>query len=263
MNIEPSFVALPPYVVPADPRRRIFRRSTFNARDAGGYPLTEAGLRMRDGVLFRSDALAYLETDEIQDAERMGVRLVVDLRDPHERDNAPDKPIPGAENLSVMLFEGTLASFPPENYPKLPELYRLLLTTHIHRIVEALEAISRVVPDPVLVHCSAGKDRTGIMIALLQHLLGVPQTLIVEDYAATEQLLAGGEFSKRIEQLFDDAGLDRRIIGPEPIASPGHYLDEALQQLVDEHGAIENFLRSRGLSTGAIERIRDGLTVAV
>ncbi len=201
-----------------------------------------------------------MDAADVAEAERIGLRLVVDLRDPHERDHDVDVAIPGCANVSVMLYEGTLIRFTPENYPELPDLYEALLTRHIGQVVTALDRIAAVLPDPVLVHCSAGKDRTGIIVALLQSIAGVPLTTILEDYSASEQLL-GDAFTERLGQLLDRAGLHRGVLGPEPTASPGHYLGEALSVVTDQHGSIEAFLLRNGLGETAIERIRTGLTV--
>lgn len=257
-----STIPQPDYTPPTDESRRILRNGTYNARDAGDYPVSTEGAWMKARTLYRSDALAYIDAEDLAEAERVGLRLVVDLRDPHERDFDVDIEIPGAPNVSKMLFEGMLASFPPENYPKLPELYQMLLTTHVAQVVDTLDHIASVLPNPVLVHCTAGKDRTGIIIALLQSMVGVPFDTIIDDYSASEQLLAGG-FTGRVEQLYDRAGVDRRVIGPEPIASPGHYLGEALNNMVSEYGSVEGFLLRQGLSKNAIQRIQSGLITPV
>ena len=248
------------YLPATDPSRRIFHNGTYNARDAGDYPVTQERAWMKPRTLFRADALAYLDDEDLAEAARLGIRLVVDLRDPHERDFDIDIEIPGCRNVSKMLFEGQLATFPPENYPKLPELYQLLLTTHLPQIVDTLADIAAVLPQAVVVHCTAGKDRTGIITALLQSLAGVPLEVIIEDYTASEVPLAGG-FTNRVEELYDRAGVDRRVIGPEPIASPGRYLGEALEGIMAEHGSIENFLLGHGLSAEPIRRIREALVV--
>lgn len=249
---EPAAASHPPATAT---ERRVLRDGTFNARDAGRYPADGPLGRMRDGVLYRADALANLTEADVAEAQRLGIRLVVDLRDPHERDNAPDLAIPGARNVSVMIFEGTLADHPAESYPSLPELYDFILTRHRHKLVEAVEHIAEAFPSPVLVHCTAGKDRTGLVIAMLQDLAGVPRQHILEDYEASQQLLTG-EFVARVEGVYARARVDRRKIGADPTASPSELLASALERMREESGSVEAFLVQAGLRPESVVRIR-------
>ena len=250
--------AAAPYPPAVAPSRRILREGTFNARDAGCYPVGPQGeRRMVAGRFFRSDALSHLTPADVAEAGGLGIRLVVDLRDSHERDNAPDVQLPGAENISVKLYEDTLLSYPADNFPSLPEFYGKILTTHRHKLIEAIDAVAQVLPAPVIVHCTAGKDRTGLVIAMIQDISGVAHHRILEDYAASQQLL-NGDFARRLEQLFLDAELDVRQMG-EPIAVPVSELDATLHDLRTRYGSIAGYLEAGGLSRDSVERLREHL----
>ena len=247
------------YPAPSAPERRIFSGGTYNARDAGLYPIGTSGRSMRGRTLFRADALSDLTEADLAEAHGLGIRLVVDLRDPHERDNAPDVELPGAHNASIMLFEGTLASFPAESYPGLDELYQFILTEHRHKLVEALLQIAETLPSPVLVHCTAGKDRTGIVVGMIQEIVGVPHQCILQDYEASQQLL-NGDFVRRVESVYARAHVDARKIGAEPIASPAQLLGAALERIRTEFGSVQAYLVDAGLPLSSIDQIRRALT---
>lgn len=236
------------------PARRILREGTYNARDAGRYPVSDGSRRMVADRFFRADALSHLTVADVDEAVRLGIGLVVDLRDSHERDNAPDVHIPGATNTSVKLYDDTLLSYPPEGFPSLPELYVEILSTHRHKLIEAIQTVADALPQPVIVHCTAGKDRTGLVVAMIQDVAGVAHERILEDYAASQQLL-NNDFAERLEQLFLTADLDVRQMG-EPIAVPVAELDATLRQLRSRHGSIAGYLRSGGLPAESIRRLR-------
>ncbi len=251
--------SVPSYPSATSEIRRVLRQGTFNARDSGWYPLEGDGDSvLSPRTLFRSDALCNLTDDDVEEAREIGLGLVLDLRDPHERDNAPDVEIPGAVNHSVMLYEGTLSEFPVDDYPTLPQLYDYILTEHRHKLVEAVGLIAETLPKPVIVHCMAGKDRTGLVIAMVQDLVGVPHELIIEDYSASQNLL-GQDFVKRVEDVYSRADIDPRKIG-EPIATPAHVLDTALRGIREEYGSVENYLEKYGLQPEQVEKIRRSLT---
>ncbi|MEA4943560.1 MAG: tyrosine-protein phosphatase [Propionicimonas sp.] len=248
------------YPAASAPQRRIFSGGTYNARDAGRYPIGTSGGSMHGRRLFRADALSDLTEADLTEADGLGIKLVVDLRDPHERDNAPDVEIPGARNASIMLFEGTLAGFRADSYPSLEELYQYILTDHRHKVAEALEQIAETLPSPVLVHCTAGKDRTGIVVGMIQELVGVPHQWILQDYEASQHLL-NGDFIRRVESVYARAHVDARKIGAEPIASPAQLLGTTLERIRAEFGSVQGYLVDAGLPLSSVEQIRRTLTV--
>ena len=137
----------------------------------------------RPGRIFRAPRLDGLDEQGWTDLVDAGVRTIVDLRNPHEIEPLPlpagvtrhHRPVEVWEDQDFMArWGGVLDS---------PEYYRANLETWPELVVEAVRAVAHAPDGAVVVHCSAGRDRTGLVTALLLSLVGVPQDAIVEDYA--------------------------------------------------------------------------------
>ena len=146
---------------------------------------------MRDGVLFRSDGLHRLGEAGRAELRQLGVGIVIDLRDENEARFMPDD-LDGldVEVLSLPVFEGSGASQGAGGI-SLDALYERIVTQHASVVVSALREIASAGERSVVVHCTAGKDRTGIVVALALLAVGVDREAVVEDYARTEANLAG------------------------------------------------------------------------
>ena len=169
---------------------RLEIEGTFNFRDLGG-PATEAGdHRVRSGKVFRADGLAQLSDRARADIGGLGIGTVIDLRDIGERAKLPD----ALDGLDVRHIE--LPVFDDHFFPSRPmsreemkaaaeatgmdltdrslsRIYDLMITHFGHRLAAAVDLIAEHCTDGVVFHCSAGKDRTGVIGAFLLDLLGV------------------------------------------------------------------------------------------
>jgi protein-tyrosine phosphatase len=173
--------------------RHITLDSTVNFRDIGGYETTD-GRRIRWRTLFRADGLSHLSEPDRAAVRKLGIATVVDLRTHGELDSGqfPIDDIPVDFHhvpLIAQVIDPTRFSLVPgmlgsryqeiarEGAPQIGRVLRIVAERHAH---------------PLIVHCSAGKDRTGILVAVLMSTLGVPDESIVADYAlsarAMEQL---------------------------------------------------------------------------
>ncbi|MGK4585567.1 tyrosine-protein phosphatase [Kitasatospora sp. HPMI-4] len=169
-----------------------------NFRDLGGYR-TEDGRTVRWGSLYRSDSLAKLASES--DRERflgLGIRTVIDLRYPWEiesRGRVPEGLGVEYHNLSIEHRPYDQAALGPEvdTATFLAERYAEVAEDGVEELRRALEVIAGA-DGPLVFHCASGKDRTGIVAALVLGLLGVPEETIVADFAltglATERLIA-------------------------------------------------------------------------
>jgi protein tyrosine/serine phosphatase len=163
--------------------RRLTWDGCFNVRDLGGLP-TADGRLIRPGALVRSDKVGGLSADGWASLVGHGVRTIVDLRDPseHQPDIAP-RPLDlmtvssPLEDQSDTVFWAQYRSL-----SSTPLYYRPFLERFPRRIVAALAAIAEAPPGGVLVHCAAGRDRTGMVTLVLLALLGVAPEAIVADY---------------------------------------------------------------------------------
>ncbi|KAB1659403.1 tyrosine-protein phosphatase [Pseudoclavibacter chungangensis] len=167
---------------------------THNLRDLGGLPAS--GGVVAPGRLYRSDALSGLDDSGLVAFAALGIDRIVDLRDAVEIERQPTRLGPaGPEIVHVPVFR---AADPAEmlrsmggSGPDLDGLYAAMLTAEGAHLAEAVTAVADAPTGAVLVHCTAGKDRTGVVVSLVLALLGVPEERIVDDYAATEHNLSG------------------------------------------------------------------------
>ncbi len=176
------------------PARHMTVRGAHNLRDLGGYT-TAQGTEIPWRHFLRADCLHRLEEGEASRLHFEGLRQVVDLRTPTEVMEAPSQfaAHPGVDFVNLPLF-GSLSPAElakgdaPDGHPLL-SFYVTAIETRGAAICEILGRISEVREGAVLFNCTAGKDRTGIIAALLLGIAGVAPRDIITDYAMTEQLI--------------------------------------------------------------------------
>ncbi len=236
---------------------RIPVNGTYNFRDVGGYR-AEGGFT-RSGKLFRSDGLHSLGDEGKQQLRALGVSVVIDLRDDAEEEAFPDD-LSGldVEVLRLPVFEGSGASQSTIG-ATLYDLYVKILFQHTDVVVSALREIADTGDAGVVVHCTAGKDRTGIVVALALLAVGVDRDVVIADYARTQQNLEGPWLEKMLE-LVASHGVEvtpdiRVIMG----GSPPEALQAALSLLDRERGGVRKYLRDAGLDDLELAKLRSVL----
>lgn len=193
-------------------------KSTPNFRDLGGL-VTHEGRQLRYGQLFRTEGPAYLTAADAAQLRSLGLRLVVDLRSDNEREHDPnawcgDVPL-NLLNLDVsadLRAHGNeawnaLKDDPSEDGARNAMLfnYRSMargMGPHLRTMFERMIAHEEL---PALIHCTAGKDRTGFAIAIILHALGVPREAIYADYMLSRQHANAERFAGSIIHSFSDA----------------------------------------------------------
>jgi protein-tyrosine phosphatase len=231
----------------------------LNARDLGGYA-TEDGRETRWGTVVRSDCPAALTEAGRAALAGYGVRAIVDLRLPAE---LADDPNPFAEPgdhgiayTNVSFIDPAAA--PPEAVSTLAEDYLQMLDRYRQGVAETLAAIARAPDDgAVLVHCAAGKDRTGLISALLLGLVDVPAETIAADYAMTAELLRPRE-RQWLEGLDPEERAQREAMLAR-YAPTAEVMLAVLEGLGERHGGVEPYLRSTGLGQDDLDRLRERL----
>jgi protein-tyrosine phosphatase len=237
--------------------RRLGWEGCLNARDLGGYA-TADGRETRWGAVVRSDSPAALTAAGRAALADYGVRTIVDLR--HSDEIAQD-PNPFAEpgdhgiaytNLSVI---DPAAGFPPDTFT-LAENYLWMLDRFDGFVARVMAVIADAPDGAVLVHCAAGKDRTGLVSALLLALVGVPADTVAADYALTAEYL-----KPRDEEWLESGPGERaeREAQAARFAPTAAVMREVLDKLNDRYGGVEQYLAAAGVTPEDLRRLRERL----
>ncbi len=245
-------------------RRHVVLEGAHNFRDLGGYPAAD-GRSVRWGLFYRSDALADLTDADVDKVAGLGLKLVCDFRGPDEKAAAPDR-LPaenppqvaeleidvGAAQLREKIFSGDLDDF------DLVDANRQFAKQYVAQYAAMFERITREQNQPVLVHCTGGKDRAGFASALILRSLGVPLETVFEDFLLTNHYTADridrGVRVVRLLSLFraDEAKL-RALMGVER-----ENLEAAFESIDAEWGSFDAYRREGlGVSDADLLAFRD------
>ena len=234
----------------------------YNVRDLGGLP-TRDGRRVRWGALVRSDIPTRLTAKGRRALVQHGISSIVDLRFSDEVtldwDRYPFKGQGGGPAYSNVPFHEWGSTGPDETTiaayraaATRAELIRLDLDLNRAGIGAAVAWIADAPAGGVLVHCHAGKDRTGIVVALILAVLGASDDDIADDYALTaaniEPLIV-----EWLDETSDDPGERRRL---RELAMPAREaMLDALDYLRSRYGAADDYLRGAGVTEAQLERL--------
>ena len=224
--------------------------SLLNARDLGGYPTTD-GTVTRSRSLVRADDLAQLSPEGLEALADFGIETVLDLRWPEEIAAAPNpvpQRLPRVHYLSVSLLADTPAEWGSLGGRCAKEEWKRTVLDRLQpRLKQALGAIAAAGPGPLLFHCVAGKDRTGVIAALLLALADVAPTAIAADYAASTANLRDAYLRRYPDG--DPAAIIEAVRCPEDaVYNMLDYLDAA--------GGTRGYLAGIGLDADEITRLR-------
>jgi protein-tyrosine phosphatase len=230
-----------------DPDRHLLLDGTRNVRDVGGYPAA-GGRRTRWRTVLRSDELTRIP-DRTRDAlVRLGLRQVIDLRWPEELELSPNV---FRRSGTVRYTSIPLLADDPTPHAGLAGMYRHVLDARGTQLAAVVRALLLDGGLPAVIGCAAGKDRTGVTIALLLDLVGVPRDVIVEDYAAS-----AGHFESAVAHI----ELDDWRSGSLVVDSPPEFIESALAHLDDRHGGARRLLRRHGVGDAELDRLVDLMT---
>ena len=245
------------------PDRQLHFRGTFNFRDLGGYR-ARAGQTVRWRTLFRADALHRMDEAELGELQQLGLRSVLDLRTRSELDDGRIE----ADHLGITHFHMPVLGlvWEPEDLDPdadagrvLGDLYIDMLSVGAPALAAALETLAQVDRLPAVFHCAAGKDRTGVLAAIVLSLLGVDEEIIIADYHRT---------ARSMEALMERLATERpetwtaMTDQPSPyMKTPPEAMTGFLAHVRAEHGSVVGYVRSIGVSAEAIEAINRNLLV--
>jgi protein-tyrosine phosphatase len=251
-----------PAVVAAE--RRIPFETVTNFRDLGGYR-TRSGQRVRWGQVFRSDSLHGMNEADLALYNRLGLRAVYDLRGDVERAERPD-PMPSrhlpiltrpTDDTTPVAFDGTTGE---DGERVLSGIYVGHIDHAAARIGELFSALAEPDGLPAVFHCHAGKDRTGLVAALLLEALGVEREAILDDYELTARYRLRAQQDQTFERLI------KLGLAPEAAAgvltAPRWAMATALEYLDRQYGTIERYLTGpAAMSLPDLTRLSDQLLV--
>lgn len=234
--------------------------------DGASLPPAIANLRALPGIgaprIFRSSALCGLSAAGREELRQLDLAAVIDLRELSEVSEAPDEietATPGTAWINIPLYQGPVPMSTP-----IEQVYRDLLVHRRPQLCAAVSAVARYASAGVLVHCKAGKDRTGLVAGLVLEAAGVARELIVDDYALSETALSAHYRDQVLAmvhtaELDDDAAAAARELH---LQSPPAALRSALDMLDRDYGSVTAYLRSGGVATAEIDVLRAQLNPA-
>lgn len=245
--------------------RHLDWEGALNVRDLGGVALEEGG-ETRYGALVRADNIRLLTDDGWRSLAAHGVARIVDLRWPEELDEDPPRDV-DIDVVHVSLLgefdpdfrddiRDYMAADDPAGYWAIS--YTRILEKFAPNFAVALAAIADAPDGAVVFHCTGGKDRTGLVAALVLRLAGAPVEEIAHDYALTFARRSGVA-DPWVEASPDDDERDRRSFMQH---TPPEAMQRAIEQLEVDHGSVEGYLRYAGLDQPRIERLRERLRSA-
>ncbi len=239
------------------PTRHIELDEAVNFRDLGGYE-TGDGRHIRWRTLFRADGLSALSERDRGTVRSLGVATVIDLRTTGELDRGrfPVEEIPVAFHHLPLLDEVPH----PDAFELTPGLLGAQYTQMVDdagpTIAEILRILARPGAHPAIVHCTAGKDRTGVLIAVLLGLLGIPEETIVADYALSAAAMTGLR-RRLVERHPESRQLIERADGVFS-AAPDN-IAELLSVLRARYGSLDDYGRAIGVDAELVARLGDQL----
>lgn len=227
----------------------------FNFRDLGGLE-TADGSSVARGLLFRGASLHHFDRPELERFRRLGMRTVIDLRTPFEWGDETAPPLPDLGARSMPLFQH-LPELPPEPedaVAMMSDLYMWVLEVGAPTFTAMLELLAAAETYPMTFYCAAGKDRTGIVSALVYDLLGVPRELIVRDYALSDAPV------ETLRQWIAAEEPERE--DPVPAGAyraPAATMESFLDRLDERYGSVAGYLGEIGVGAEVEAALRRNL----
>ena len=276
-----QFIPADPVVIPAqldEQQRSDHRVLNFqginNFRDLGGYPAAD-GRQVRWGVLYRSGMLAKASHSDLRALKQLRQNRLIDFRSSAEKAEEPDRlpqplefdvvEIPTldggdnsvAEEIMARIETGDFEGFEPHSF--MLEANRHFASRFTPQFRQFLQEVLAAGGEPVLWHCSAGKDRAGYASAILLRLLGVPEEVILEDYALSKQYSIDSRRNElRMLRLFKGEEAADKLAVIMGVEKP--WLEAGLSEIDRQWGSWDNYVRDGlGLTEADIVQLRDTL----
>lgn len=228
-------------------------QGTLNTRDLGGLSVAGNGTT-RSGVFFRSDIPLDLAAADFERLHELGLDTVIDLRQPQELERDPNSlaSTAGIDYQNVEIWGHIDESAQPADPYDITAFYIRALDHAGHAFVRVMTLLAKA-PGAALFHCTAGKDRTGLVAALLLEAVGVDRQTIVDDFALTHDRI--DPLRQRLLKDAEERGIRRedfqRLLGATP-----DLIGPALEHLDARFGGAVAYLKGNGLTDEVLEALR-------
>lgn len=239
--------------------RRVVLEGCLNFRDLGGYP-TRDGRTVQPGLLYRSDALHLVTPSDIAILrDKLGIGTIVDLRSSEELRSEGRGPlaalpirfhhVPLVDGLTMRPEARTQASI------QLADRYFLLAEFAKERIAAVLETLAAS-DTPAVYHCAAGKDRTGVLSAVILGLLDVPDDTIVADYVLTAEALEAIQ-----QRLLQSEGYQSILaaLPPDTMHAEAETMIRLLEKIRARYGSMRDYAAAAGVGSDTLQRLEERL----
>jgi protein-tyrosine phosphatase len=262
-------LALPAFALP---ERVLDLEGTSNTRDIGGYS-TDDGRVVQFGQIYRSDKLSRLTADDFAELEAIGVKTVIDLRTKDEHDHDPtvwqgeqpprfvhlpigDADDPWYRKQHRMVKSNRFSA--AQSTDQMIDGYRMIADVGVPSYRRLMDIVLDPANYPILIHCNAGKDRSGVAVALILEALGVDRSIIMDEYLLTNEINRAAEKAELM------AGSGRESIGRRagrapsaeawfPLIGVDQRMLETYWAHIDEgYGSMDAYLAELGV--GSVER---------
>jgi len=182
---------------------------------------------------------------------------VVDLRNDQERVDHPTRLTEAITIVDITIDPGAWRD-PAHGLPRLEQVYTDMIEGCATELALAVHTVAHRSDRPLLVHCTGGKDRTGVVIALVQALLGVDDEVIATDYARSEEPLLAAWLASPPPNVAD--GVDwEEFVASGLLASPPEIMLDVLERVRREHGSVASFVAAHGAGDESIVSLRTHL----
>ncbi len=236
-----------------------------NFRDCGGLTTVDGG-RLRLGRVYRSGTMDDARSDDLHVLRMLGLKTIIDLRAPREK-KKPSAQVDGARRVDIPIELETRTrekiqplmtkrGAAPAVMAIMQQMYRDLADEAWPQVGQLFKVLLNVEAYPVLIHCRAGKDRTGFMCALVEQAVGVEPVAIFQDYLETNQHF--GLLTPRTVRLLRIFSLGRLQMDNvrASLSAREDYLQAAFDQIEQGHGGLTAYLAKCGVTACEIETLR-------
>ncbi len=246
----------------ASPARHIVLERAFNFRDLGGYPTVDGGTTNWQ-TLYRADGIHRISEADVARLQPLALKTVIDLRTPDEIEQHGRFPL---ESYDVdyrhhpvldVVWTPEVIEMHADSPTFLIDRYREMLVTGEGALGGSLRLLADIDAYPAVFHCAAGKDRTGILAALVLALVGVPDEVIAEDYALSSEGVA-----RMIEWVMENIPEARERMSKAPTSmmeSEPESILALLDHIRSEHRTVERYVGTLGVDADHIARLRIAL----